>query len=320
VFLRYNPTFFRNFHITNKVGAAFNSSVTSKKGITGFGLDIAKNFIVSNNLGVHNRYVVTGFLEHLFSLAEGKINITPGVALNYYSDFKFHAFPGIDIGFELSDKTHFYANMGYTYRIPTYTDLFFHSPTTLGNDRLKPEEAVAEELGFKYHLTSFSFDIAVFNRQSKNLIDYVKNNPDDKWQAANLRKVNSYGFELNTLYQFKVNTYNQGIKLGYNYLKDNVKEVRVPFSRYALNSIKHQITASFNTQFFKNLSQNIFYRFVERPDSTHYTVLDAKVNFKLAEINLFISGNNIFNAVYSETNLVPMPKSNYLIGLTYTFK
>jgi len=319
VFLRYNPAFFRNFHITNKVGASFNSTVTSDKGVTGFGIDIAKNYIVSNNLGAHNRYVATGFIEHRFNFSDGKFDITPGVAVSYYSDFNFHAFPGIDIGLELNQSTRIYANLGYTYRIPTYTDLFFHSPTTLGNAFLKPEEAVAEEIGLKYHLMSFSFDVAVFNRHSKNVIDYIKNNPTDKWEAHNLRKVNSYGFEINSVYHFEFKGYNQSIKMGYNYLKDNVKQISVPFSRYSLNSIKHQVVSTLNTKFFKHFSQSVNYRFVERPDGSHYTVFDAKINFIVNNVEMSLSGNNVFNAIYSETNLVPMPKSNYLIGLTYTF-
>lgn len=320
VFLRYNPAFFRNFHITNKIGASFNSTLSSDKGITGFGLDIAKNYIVSNNLGAHNRYVATGFIEHRFNFYDGKFDVTPGVALNYYSDFDFHAFPGVDLGLQLNSNTRIYGNVGYTYRVPTYTDLFYNSPTTAGNVNLIPEEAVAEELGLKYHNKYFRFDVAVFNRQSKNLIDYVKNNPTDKWEANNLRKVNSYGFEISTHYNFDFNNYNQTVKIGYNYLKDNVKQINVPFSRYSLNSIKHQVVSTLNTKFFKHFSQSINYRFVERPDGSHYTVFDAKINFVVENVEMSISGNNIFNAVYSETSLVPMPKSNYLMRLAYTFK
>jgi len=319
-FLRYNPSFFRNFHITNKIGALINSSVTSKIGITGFGLDIAKNYIVSNNLGSHNRYVATGFLEHRFSFANNKFDVTPGVALSYFTDFNFHVFPGIDLGFTVNNNTRIYANMGYTFRIPTYTDLFFHSPTTIGNSNLKPEEATAEELGLKHNLSKFNFNIALFNRQSKNLIDYVKNNPTDKWEANNLRKVNSYGFEINANYNFELKYYTQNIKIGYNYLKDNIKQLNVPFSRYVLNSIKHQIITSFNTQFFKHFSQNLTYRFIQRPNGTHYTVFDAKIILVVKNLKASVSGNNIFNAEYSETNLVPMPKSNYFLSIAYTFK
>jgi len=319
-FLRYNPTFFRNFHITNKLGVSFNSTLKTKSGITGFGVDIAKSYIVSNNLGTHNRYVITSFFEHRFSFANNKFDVTPGVALSYFTDFNFHAFPGIDLGFTVNNNTRIYANMGYTYRVPTYTDLFFHSPTTIGNSNLKSEEAIAEELGLKYNKSNFSFDIALFNRQSKNLIDYVKNNLTDRWKANNLRKVNTYGFEINTNYNFKFKGYNQNVRIGYNYLKDNIRQLNVLFSRYVLNSIKHQVVASFNTQFFKYFSQNLTYRFVQRPNGTHYTVFDTKINLVVKNLSASISGNNIFNAEYSETNLVPMPKSNYFLSLAYTFK
>ena len=319
-FLRYNPTFFRNFHITNKIGASFNSSLTSKSGITGFGLDLAKNYIVSNNLGIHNRYVFTGFLEHRFSFANNKIDMTPGVAISYYSDFNFHAFPGIDLGIQVSNKFRLYGNVGYTYRIPTYTDLFFHSPTTMGNADLKPEESIAEELGVKYKLTNLRFNVALFNRHAKNLIDYVKYNKADKWKSNNLRKVNTYGLEFNTSYNFRFKAYNQNVRFSYNYVKDNVKQLNVPFSRYALNSIKHQVITSFNTQFFKHFSQNLSYRFVQRPDGSHYTLIDAKITLVVNNLRASVLGNNIFNTVYSETNLVPMPKSNYFISVGYTFK
>ena len=51
LFVRDNPPIYRNLHISNKVGADFNASYTSSAGVTGFGVDIAKVYISSNNLG-----------------------------------------------------------------------------------------------------------------------------------------------------------------------------------------------------------------------------------------------------------------------------
>ncbi len=42
VFVRENPSIYRNLHITNKIGLEVNSSYESKLGITGFGIDLAK--------------------------------------------------------------------------------------------------------------------------------------------------------------------------------------------------------------------------------------------------------------------------------------
>ena len=51
----------------------------------------------------------------------------------------FLAFPGIDIGYRINDNLRLYTNIGYTYRVPTYTDLYYSSPTTIGNEELIPE-------------------------------------------------------------------------------------------------------------------------------------------------------------------------------------
>ena len=319
LFLRDDPDFFRNLHITNKVGVELNASYDSDLGITGFGLDIAKVYISSNNLGNHDRTMVTGFLEHRFQLLEEKLDITPGVALTYYSDFDFQAFPGIDLGYTINDDFKFYANTGYTYRVPTYTDLYYHSPTTIGNENLNPEKALSHEFGAKYFTKKITANVALFYRDAKDLIDYVKVNEEDKWKAENLARVTTKGIEAEIQYKFKLSSFSQYLNFGYTFLEDDLKDQGIPFSRYSLNSIKHQITATYDSQFFKYLRQNLVFKFVERPDGTSYNVVDFKLTAMFKDLEVSGVFNNIFNTEYTETNLVPMPKSNALFVLAYTF-
>ena len=220
---RDDPSFYRNLHITNKVGIETNASYTSELGITGFGVDISRVFISSNNLGNRNRTMANLFLEHRFKLADDKLDITPGIAVTYFSDFKFHAFPGMDIGYQLSDNLKAYGNLGVTYRIPTYTDLYYNDSSTSGNPDLKPEEAFAQEIGLKYNSEKFTTSVAVFNRNATNLIDFVK--PDvsaTKFVATNFAEVNTKGFEFNADYRFKINEFNQILSFGYNFLDDDI--------------------------------------------------------------------------------------------------
>lgn len=319
LFLRDDPDFFRNLHITNKVGAELNASYDSDLGITGFGLDIAKVYISSNNLGKHDRTMVTGFLEHRFQLLGEKLDITPGVALTYYSDFDFQAFPGIDLGYTINDEFKFYANTGYTYRVPTYTDLYYHSPTTIGNENLNPEKALSHEFGAKYFTKKITANIALFYRDAKDLIDYVKVNEEDKWKAENLARVTTKGIEAEIQYKFKLSGFSQYLNFGYTFLEDDLKDQGIPFSRYSLNSIKHQVTATYDSQFFKYLRQNLVFKFVERPDGTSYNVVDFKLTAMFKDLEVSGVFNNVFNTEYTETNLVPMPKSNALFVLAYTF-
>ena len=172
---RDDPSFFRNLHITNKVGVEANVSYTSEMGITGFGIDISRFFISSNNLGNRNRTMANLFLEHRFTVWDN-VDVTPGVAVTYFSDFKFNAFPGLDVGVQLTDNLKAYGNIGYTFRVPTFTDLYYKDPGTSGNPNLEPENAFAQELGIKFNTNNFSGSVAFFNRDSDNLIDYIRPN------------------------------------------------------------------------------------------------------------------------------------------------
>jgi len=320
IYVRQDPSIYRNLHQTNKVGAQINAQYSSNVGVTGFGIDMAQVYLSSNNLGQRKRFMTTMFLEHLFKLADDKLDVTPGVAVNYFSDFKFHAFPGIDIGYKISSSVKAYGNIGYTYRIPTYTDLYYSDPTTLGDENLNPEEAIAQELGLKYNMNQFNASFALFNRDAKKLIDYVKENIDDKWQATNIAELNTKGFELNTSYNFKLGSFNQLLNLSYTFLEDELKNINVNFSRYSINSLKHHVTSRLSTSFIKNVSQSIVYKYAERTSGESYSVVDASMNVSLNAFEISLVANNIFNTEYTETNLVPMPKGNVLFGLTYNFK
>lgn len=315
---RDNPSFYRNLHITNKVGAEANASYTSSLGITGFGLDISRVSISSNNLGDRNRTMVNLFLEHRFKT--GNFDITPGVAVTYFSDFKFHAFPGLDIGYKVSDNLKAYGNIGYTYRIPTYTDLYYNDSSTTGNPNLKPEEALAQELGLKYNTNNFYATVSVFNRDADNLIDFIRpNTTATKFEATNIAEVNTKGFEFDANYTFKIKDYDQSLAAGYTFLEDNIKDQDRDLSRYRLNTLKHHFTTRLRTQLFKNVSQNIIYKHAERTDGQSYNVWDASIIFNFNKFDFTVTANNIFNAEFIETGFVPMPESNVLFGLRYSF-
>ena len=317
---RDDPSFYRNLHITNKVGVETNASYTSNAGITGFGVDVSRIFISSNNLGNRNRTMANLFLEHRFKFADDKIDITPGVAVTYFSDFKFHAFPGLDIGFKLSDNLKVYGNLGITYRIPTYTDLYYTDSSTEGNPNLKPEEAFAQEIGLKYNSGRFTSSVAIFNRDATNLIDYIRQNTTDaKFTATNIAKVNTKGFEVNTDYRFKINEFNQTLSFGYNYLKDDILDQNKDLSRYSLNTLKHQFITRFTSKLFKNVRQNIIYKHAERSVGTSYNVWDASIIVDFNTFDFTVTANNIFNADYIESGFVPMPPKNILFGLRYSF-
>ena len=319
IFVRSNPAIYRNLHITHKVGFAFDASNTNKLGQTGLGIDFANVSIASNNLGDRSRFMTTVFAEHRFLLSNDQLDITPGVAVTNYTDFGTQLFPGVDISYALSEALRIYGNVGYTYRIPTFTDLYYSDSTTLGNEDLKPEEALTEELGLRLIINNFQFSAAAFLRQAENLIDYIRPTEEGRFEATNVREVNTHGVELEAKTQFKIGNQPQQLQAGYVYLKDDVKSIAVNTSRYTINSLRHHFTFNYRTNVTKDLSGSIAFKHAQRPMQDGYQVLDLFVQWQINNLRLSFSANNILNEVYSESNLVPMPLGNGLVGVQVVF-
>lgn len=159
--------------------------------------------------------------------------------------------------------------------------------------------------------------MSLFNRNSSNLIDWTRNNTSEKWKAQNFSAVETKGFETSVNYIFKLANFNQRLDVSYNFIDDKIKDQNVVFTRYSLNSLKHQFTTSLNTQFLKILNQTISYRYVERTKGNSYNLIDAKVSAEINKLVFSLNANNIFNTNYIEVGLVPMPKGNVMFGIAY---
>mgnify|MGYP001400536836 CR=1 FL=1 len=329
VYIRDNPSIYRNLHITNKAGVALDYSLFSSFGTTGIGIDFASVGISSNNLGEHSRSMTSIFAEHQFLLFEDKLDITPGIAFNSYTDFGIHFFPGIDLGYAFDNKFRVYGNIGSTYRIPTYTDLFYSDRTTSGNENLKPESALAAELGFRHTNSTYSFSAAYFIRNPENLIDYVKDREEALWVANNIQKVTTKGFELEYNHNYSLFNQPQSFRLGYTYIDDDVKGVsEYNFSRYSINSLKnHFILKSFNKWsaqdfgFKGTLSSGGVFKVAERTSGEPYSVFDINLQWSSPanKFDITLLLNNIFDEVYTETNMVPMPERNGSLRMQFSF-
>ena len=332
VYLRHNPSVYRNLHISNKVGFELNGSYKSGLGSTGFGLDVSSVKLSSNNLGNRNRTMVNLFLEHQMKFANEKIDLTPGVAFSYFSDVStnmnyqsnlfrnFFAYPGLDIGYQVNEDIKLYSNVGYTYRVPTYTDLYYSSPTTIGNENLNPEKALTQEFGARFDRNGLNINFVMFNRDASDVIDYVKNIESAPWEAFNIREINTKGYEVNLSYDFYLAAFlKHSINIGYTNIEDDLKQTDFDFSRYALNSLKNHITSSYSFEIKKNLNSSIVYKYAERSFGENYSVMDLKLNYSLKKYKISLTGNNLFDAIYSETNLVEMPGRNILVGLNIKF-
>ena len=318
IYIRNNPSVYRNLHKTNKIYLDFSFSKLFESSRLNFGIDLSNSSISSNNLGDHNRFTTSLYADYTFKTKDNKLSFSPGLSISNFSDMSTHLFPGIDVGFDVNEKINLYANYGKTYRIPTYTDLYYSDRNTSGNPDLNPEHAITNEIGIKYSNENIDVSSSFFTRKSSNIIDYVKQSEEDKWEATNIRNLDTNGFDLNFLYKISLNS---SLRLGYTYLFDKSYVSDVNYSRYAINSLRHQLNTRLALKYSNKITHTLINRFGERSNKVSHIVYDSNLKYQLSENSyFFINVNNIFNEEYYETNLVPMPGRNFLIGIISYFE
>ena len=311
IFIRNNPSIYRNLHITNKVGGEVNTTWTHKAGTTGVGFELARVSIQSNNLGDHFRTLVHGYFEHRFT--KHRWDVTPGLSVSHYTDQDTFYYPGIDVGYQITESARAYFNSGYTYRIPTYTDLYYNDPSTEGNESLLPEKSLTTEIGYRLHTNNWKLSLSLFQRDAKNYIDYVVQNQNEKWKATNINQIKSKGGE----FDFMALLGQHKLSFGYAFLDDDVNGVSAILSRYAINARRHHFSSRWGVQWSQSINTSISYRYAAKDSGYNYDVVDAHIGYKKSRILFSLQANNILNAAYTEQNNVPMPKAHLLVSLQY---
>ncbi|MGA0063788.1 MAG: TonB-dependent receptor [Flavobacteriaceae bacterium] len=319
-FVRDRPEIYRNMHITHKIGAAVDLAHESVFGKSGIGLDLSTTSIQSNNLGERSRDMLNVFAEHRFFLMNNTFDVTPGVVLNYVSDFGQRLFPGIDVGYRLNPRLKAYLNWGKTFRVPTFTDLYYSDPSTEGNEDLIAEEAKTAEFGIRLSQKRSMANLALFSRTSENLIDYVKSAENERFRASNIQVLQTRGIELE--YQYFKNNNAQipvDFRVAYAYLSQQLSEDAAAFSRYSIdNDLRHHLVVSASADYTKTSSVFASLKWVERATGRAYTVVDLTLSKTLNDFSLRVGLNNLLNQSYWETSLIPMPGRNLFLAVKYS--
>lgn len=321
LYIKQTPDKFHNHHITNVFDAELNNTFQTSAGTFGLGLEARTEHIKSTNLGKRNRSNTGVFGEYKFEPVE-RLLINLGMYTNYNSDYGWQAFPGLDAGYNFYGNWRLFTNLGTGQRLPTYTDLYYKGPTNIGNDQLRPEKSQYAEGGIKFNNARFALNASYFVRRIDHFIDWVKTLQTDPWQPQNYSRVNTKGFTLNADYQLKVATTKTALssfRLGASYtnLDPSFKTTlsTANFSRYALESLRNQLSGTVNAEFYQLVALTFTARYNERISYKDYTVLDARLAFKQAHYSIYADGANLLNVQYIEAGAVPMPGSWFTLGI-----
>jgi vitamin B12 transporter len=313
LYIKQSPDKFHNHHVTQVLSAELNNSFQTAIGEFGLGLETRKEKINSTNLGKRNRDNAGIYGEYKFDLVKNLL-VNVGSYVNYNSDYGWQAFPGLDAGYTFYGNWKVFVNVGTGQRLPTFTDLYYKGPTNIGNDQLQPEKSRYAEGGIKYNSTHFVLNASLFKRRITNFIDWVKDKTTDPWQPENVSELNTTGYTLSGDYNTGalenaavLNSLRFG--LAYTYLDPEIRTTlpEANISRYAVESLKNQFTATVNAEFLKVMALTLTARYCERISYKDYTVMDARLSYKLKRSSIYADASNIFDVNFIQAGAVPMP-------------
>ncbi|PTT03753.1 TonB-dependent receptor [Pedobacter sp. HMWF019] len=320
LYIKQTPDKFHNHHQTNVFDAELNNTIQTHIGTFGLGLEARTENINSTNLGKRDRRNAGIFGEYKFEPLK-RLLINAGAYVNYNSDYGWQAFPGLDAGYNFYGNWRLFANLGTGQRLPTYTDLYYKGPTNIGNDQLQPEKSKYAEGGVKFNNEKLALNASYFIRRIDNFIDWVKAQQTDPWQPQNFSQVNTKGFTLSADYTLKTMTTDvlSSFRLGVSYtnLDPSFKTTLATanFSRYALESLRNQLSGTLNAEFYNLVAVTLTARYNQRINYKDYTVMDTRITFKQKHYSIYADGANLFNVQYIEAGAVPMPGSWFTLGI-----
>ncbi|SIN64887.1 TonB-dependent receptor plug domain-containing protein [Algoriphagus halophilus] len=307
---RNEPEFYQNNHISEVFALEANGNFKTKFGTTGFGIETRKEKLESNNLGDRERTLSGIFLEQLINLGS-KVDVRAGIYSNYNTGYGWKHFPGAEIGFQANQELRLYTGYGVSYRIPTFTDLYYVGPTNIGNDQLTPEEAQNFEIGAKWAKSGFRAELVYFLRNTENLIEWTRPDEETPWQPQNFNEVKFNGIEASLYYRVNPSATTIQVKefnFSYNYIHADLIQQPGVETRYAFTALKNQMIGGVLVGIGKKLEWNTKMRYIERMNQDPYFLMDMRVDYnRIGKIGLFAEASNLTNTEYIEAATIQMP-------------
>lgn len=312
--IRHNPSYYQNYHTNYLFGAKtafnFDNGLFSE-------LEIREEKITSTNLNSRSRE------QQKISFGFKEKQIYGFSVMSKYSLYNYD-YLGFINSFSLSlywkKKLDLipYFRFCYDFRVPSFTELYYNSPSNIGNSQLKEQKYDNYELGVKWMLNErLSSKLAFFYRDQRSVIDWVKNSPANPWQAVNVGNIQTKGVEISSRMSFNSDTL-KAVSLGYTYLELDKKN-DFNYSKYLFNYLRHKATMMLDLNVFRN--DLILAASFNKPLSKNaYFLCDLRLSRQItAKTKVFFDINNLFNTDYEELSGIKADGRWVKFGLMINF-
>ncbi len=328
---RNDPSFYENLHdtVTSLLRTAARHALGG--GTFAFGVEAGRETISSTNLGSPGRDHGALFAEFARAwdpAASSTAGLHVGVRADAYEGYGSRLSPYAGVAWDAAAPLTFRASFGSSFRVPSFTELYYVDPQNVGNPNLRPEKAWHVEAGAALAVGAATLDAAYFHRHATDLIDFVRSSADEPWRARNVREAVADGVEASAdwtrgrpafLTQLRVQAAYTFVDLAsLSAATDGATE-----GKYVLDPLhaKWDILAGIALPLELSVTSRLSY--LSRPSFTDGVwLLSARISWQAFQgriLEFFVDGENLGNVRYEEVASVPLPGRTFAGGFNLTW-
>ncbi|MFH1889225.1 MAG: TonB-dependent receptor [Candidatus Omnitrophota bacterium] len=272
-------------------------------GRVGSGIEYGAEKINSTNLGKYNRKHKSIFMDDSKDLND-KLSLGLSFRADDFDGFGEIYTGSANFSYRIREDKTLRFGISRNMRIPSFTELYYNDPTTLGNSALSAEKSLNYQAGYDYKKDNLSSGLTLFYRQEEDLIDWIKRSPSQaKWQVENITEAQVSGIE--SYFKLKINPV-ISIDFNYTFINKRINDNGYLY-KYGPNYIKHLV----NNAVTLNLPfgvQSIGATYKKRPSRRGWFLLNSRLAYNLPKNSqIFLEVTNLLNVEYQEIEGIPQP-------------
>jgi iron complex outermembrane recepter protein len=313
VLYRDRPEVFTNHHSDESwQGTLRRNEELSSSAHLFYGVEGLHESVVSTNLGDHARSRAAAYAA--FDVrALKRFSLSVSAREEVYRSWSATLSPTVAAGAWVNPTVKLRASASRAFRVPGYTDLYYHDPGNLGSPNLRPERAWTYEGGADWSPSSHVHaEVTLFHRRERDGIDYYRSNPTDIWRALNITNLNFTGVEAGVR--------SHGFDLRYTGLRGTQDTIAAGLTKYTFNYPTHSGVVSWQGMLRGGIVARTRVGVLDRKARDPYALWDVSAARSRGRVRPFLQLSNLSSTRYEEVLGVPMPGRSIVGGAEFVIR
>ena len=319
------PSVYENNHVDSSWQTDLRRAMAFAHGSldVAYGIEADGDGIRSTNLGRHARNQGAGYASVMFHSLR-RLTLSVGARQEIFAGPTPVFLPAASAGFYLGRGFRLHGAAGRGFRLPTYIDLYYSDPTTIGNPALKPETAQSYEGGLEWvpqlgtvgGQARLRLNATGFTLRQTDAIDYSKYSAAAPYQATNVGSIAYSGVESSVSYRIAAA---QELDLGETYVHAGPPPAGL-ISEYAYNYASHNASLAYQAIFARpQLALRGQLSVIQQTGRTAYPLLSLALTRTRGLVRPYVRVEDAANVSYEELPNVPQPGRTIMAGITLSW-